>query len=472
MAADRKDLAELEALEAELARRSRWTEWCPQRPHPKQSTFLGLDCLEALFGGAAGPGKSSALLMAALEHVDKQGYSALILRRTFADLSLPGAIMDRSHEWLRGTRATWNGLDKRWTFPSGASLTFGYLDTEKDRYRYQSAEFQFIGFDEATQFPENWYRYLLSRLRRVAGSNVPLRARLGSNPGGIGHAWVHRRFVESTSPERRFVPAVLTDNPHLDVDEYRKSLAQLDETTRRQLEDGVWVQDSSGLVYRPATCVAVLPEGEWTYMLGIDFGIRDSCAYVVGGWRKHDRTFYVVESMKENDKTVTESAERVKEYQTRYKFSRIVGDLGGMGAAFGVEFQRRHGIPIEAAEKVGKLGYIALMNGAIERSEVAILERTNRALLKEWAELPWADETRQKESAGFDNHLADASLYLWRAAWAFLQHPLDEKPKTVEDVIRADTAAIWARHDAEQHRNRDQDYDVGHKLFASEDDYA
>src|SRR5882724_12911124 len=136
----------------------------PHKPSPKQAEFLELDCLEALYGGAAGGGKSSALLMAALQYVHVPGYAALLLRRTFADLSLPGAIMDRAHDWLQGTGAVWHGQDKRWTFPSGATLTFGYCETARDVYRYQGMEVQFVGVDELTQWPEQSYRYLLSRL--------------------------------------------------------------------------------------------------------------------------------------------------------------------------------------------------------------------------------------------------------------------------------------------------------------------
>src|SRR4051812_7334087 len=100
----------------------RLTRWIPHYPHPPQEAFLSLDCREAMYGGAAGGGKSDALLMAALQYVDVPGYSALILRRTFPDLALPGAIMDRSKEWLHGTDAHWNENERRWTFPSGATL--------------------------------------------------------------------------------------------------------------------------------------------------------------------------------------------------------------------------------------------------------------------------------------------------------------------------------------------------------------
>jgi predicted phage terminase large subunit-like protein len=217
----------------------------PQAPTAPQARFLALNCREALYGGAAGGGKSSALLMAALQYVDVPGYAAIIFRRTFADLALPGAIMDRAKDWLIGRPGVaWNDNDKRFTFSCDggvATLTFGYLDTDRDRFRYQGAEFQFIGWDELTQFPESSYRYLLSRLRRCAGVTVPLRVRAASNPGGVGHEWVRQRFItEGPSGGRVFVPARLADNPHLDRTEYAKSLSELDPVTRAQLLDGDW----------------------------------------------------------------------------------------------------------------------------------------------------------------------------------------------------------------------------------------
>jgi predicted phage terminase large subunit-like protein len=213
--------------------------------------FLCLQGSEALFGGAAGGGKSSALLMAALQYADVPGYRAILFRRTFADLALPGALMDRAHDWLAGTAARWNERDKTWLFPSGATLTFGYLEHENDKYRYQGAEFQFIGFDELTQFSEPQYRYLFSRLRKLVGHAVPLRMRAASNPGGIGHEWVKQRFlVEGKENGRVFVPARLDDNPHLDRAAYVRSLEKLDPVTRAQLLAGDWNARQEGGLFK------------------------------------------------------------------------------------------------------------------------------------------------------------------------------------------------------------------------------
>lgn len=230
-----------------------WSEYIPHVPTPKQHAFLWLDVREAFFGGAAGGGKSDALLMAALQYVHVPGYAAIIFRKSYTDLSLPGAIMTRAQEWLLGTDAKWNDNDKEFVFPSGAKLNFSYLQRPNDKYRYQSAEFQFIGWDEMTQFAEDDYTYLLSRLRRPSAGplkQVPLRSRGAANPGGVGHIWVKKRFVDGRSPERIFIPSSLDDNPHLDQESYEQSLALLDPITHAQLRHGDW---------------AIRPPGLWTF---------------------------------------------------------------------------------------------------------------------------------------------------------------------------------------------------------------
>jgi len=206
--------------------------------------------------------------MGALQYVDQPGYAALLLRKSFTDLALPGAIMDRAFGWLNGTDAEWNERDHRWTFPSGAVLQFGYLERAKDRFRYQSAEFQYVGFDELTQFEIDEYLYLFTRVRRLAGSRTPLRVRAASNPGGIGHEWVRQRFIptlrtdeltgesridyprDETGRRRPFIPAKLADNPSVDRAEYTKSLWKVDPTLRKQMLDGDWTAAKPGTKFK------------------------------------------------------------------------------------------------------------------------------------------------------------------------------------------------------------------------------
>ena len=241
----------------------------PYAPSAKQAAFLALTCDEALYGGAAYGGKSIALLMAALQFADVPGYNALIVRRSLADLELPDGLIDISKDWLSGTGATYNGNKHQWTFPSGATLTFGYLAHYGSETRYKSSQLQFIGFDELTEFPwEEQYEYLFSRLRRntqavgaapdgTAMADVPLRVRGATNPGGVGMTWVKRRFVDPATAIAPFLPSKMTDNPGADED-YANSLAKLSEVERKRLQDGDWdVVEMPGALWK-------FKDFEWT----------------------------------------------------------------------------------------------------------------------------------------------------------------------------------------------------------------
>lgn len=239
-----------------LAHRLMSSPWTPKkwRPHPKQLAFLLDESREALYGGAAGGGKSEALLAGASMYVDYPAYSAILFRKTHTDLAQPGALMDRAHEWWHNTKARWDGTNKIWRFPSGAKVALAYMKNPNDHLRYQGAEYQFVGFDELTQFPETQYRYVgLSRMRRLTGSPIPLRLRGGTNPGGPGHLWVKSRFIDPWrlgNAVRPFYPATIDDNPSLNRDEYIESLEGLHPTVREQLLRGDWDVRDPGDYFR------------------------------------------------------------------------------------------------------------------------------------------------------------------------------------------------------------------------------
>ena len=257
--------------------RPRLTTYIPHEPTPTQRAFLVLPHREAFFGGAAGGGKSDALLMAALQYVDVPGYAALLLRRQLVDAKQPGSIIFRAREWLAPTDAIWRGDESTWYFPSGATLKFGKLLNMADALSYQGTEFQFIGGDELTQLDELCWDYVTGRLRRkrcpihrreydpycricdMTGylSIVPLRIRTASNPGGPGHAWVKKRYGIERQPGlvnsagrplyqgrikgRPHIPSFVEDNPFLDQEAYLETLSSLvDPVTREQLLAGNW----------------------------------------------------------------------------------------------------------------------------------------------------------------------------------------------------------------------------------------
>ena len=276
-------------------------------PHPVQQVFLGTNVEEVMYGGAAGGGKSDALLMAALQYVDVPGYSALILRRTWPDLNAPGAILDRAKTWFHDTDAKPRDGGRIWEFPGGGRIHFGTMQYERDKHKYQSAEYQFVGVDELTHFEETMYNYMFSRIRRPqisclncntnlkayrnqAGSlyykhttslgkatckqafadpkvinqyppsakdglsifDVPLRMRSATNPGGVGHLWVKAHFItpETRKKEAVFIPARLVDNPSLDQESYEKNLMHLSPLDRERLLNGDWDVNDEGAYFR------------------------------------------------------------------------------------------------------------------------------------------------------------------------------------------------------------------------------
>lgn len=268
------------------------SEYIPVQPFDKQLAFILLPNREALYGGAAGGGKSEALLMAALQYVHVPGYAAIIFRRTLSDLKQPSSLIDRANRWLANTRAKWNGDEHCWYFPTRevdgseghpAKLAFGYIGESNAYTRYQSAEYQYIGFDEVTQHTEADFTYMFSRIRKTVcpkhgtkdgkpnyqpdcklcqiRKSIPLRMRAATNPGGVGHEWVRTRYAiepagdinlwevpedDTTvqwvgkNPDRPFIQSSYRDNPMLDQEEYEKNLDQLSSLDRARLKFGNW----------------------------------------------------------------------------------------------------------------------------------------------------------------------------------------------------------------------------------------
>lgn len=202
--------------------------------------------------------------MSALQYVCVPGYSALLLRQTYPQLAGPDGFIDRCNAWLAGSGARYSITNKRWTFPSGATLSFDHCERDDDRYKFQSFAYHFVGVDELTQWKtDRVYRYVgFSRVRKpsqndslaacpncgMTAADIPLRTRAATNPGGPGNNWVYERFILNKGPERKFMPSRITDNPSLDAEAYIKGLNELDSVERARLLDGNWdIREEGGL---------------------------------------------------------------------------------------------------------------------------------------------------------------------------------------------------------------------------------
>lgn len=237
------------------------------KPQAKQAQFMSRPEYECLYGGAAGGGKSDALLVEALRQTDNPNYRALILRKTYPQL---GELIDRSQSLypLCFPRARYNDSKYVWIFPSGAKIYFGAMQHSKDRTNYQGKRYDFIAFDELTHFTWDEYSYMFSRNRPskkpTSAKKTRVYIRATANPGGIGHGWVKERFISAAPPmtpirqsvqvrmpdgsmatmtqERIFVPATVFDNDILlrDDPQYLARLALLPEKERNALLYGDW----------------------------------------------------------------------------------------------------------------------------------------------------------------------------------------------------------------------------------------
>src|SRR4029079_7529769 len=168
------------------------------QPHPRQAEFLGLNCEEALYGGAAGGGKTEALLLWLAQGITVPGYSAVFFRRTYAQLAKSNdSPLTKSHDLFRPLGGKYKDSDDRWKLHSSDAIEFGHLQHEMSVMDYQGPAYHRVAFDELTQFSEAQYTYLFSRMRMRKDFPVRMGVRAASNPGGPGHSWVKARFITS-----------------------------------------------------------------------------------------------------------------------------------------------------------------------------------------------------------------------------------------------------------------------------------
>src|SRR5215470_492472 len=222
------------------------------RAFPRQKQFHESRAKYRLFGGAAGPGKTTALLWEAIGHATEvEGCDTLLLRRTYPELET-SLLAEFRRSVPRALYKSYNESKHVITWNNGSTTRFGYCRNENDVYRYQGAEFLFIGIDELTHFTLKQWQFLTSRNRCPVRGSRPCMAG-ATNPGNIGHAWVKALWVDKVAPpgfERAelydpsdydFIPARLEDNPIYANDAgYRRTLETLPEHLRRAFLDGDW----------------------------------------------------------------------------------------------------------------------------------------------------------------------------------------------------------------------------------------
>ncbi len=232
------------------------------QPQPRQAEFMSRPEYEALYGGAAGGGKSDAIVAEALRQVDNPNYRAIIFRKTYPQCR---ELIIKSLRIYSAAYpdAVYNGTEHYWRFPSGAKIYFGSMNNSTSYLQYQGLSYSFIAFDELTHFTREEYEYLITR-NRADGPGLRVYIRATANPGGVGHGWVKQRFIDASEPNvpyyaeteitdnmgrkmkvrrsRVFIPSSVFDNPALlkaDPD-YIARLALQPDALSRALLYGDW----------------------------------------------------------------------------------------------------------------------------------------------------------------------------------------------------------------------------------------
>jgi len=305
------------------------------RPHKRQEVFSSLPdtIFEALYGGAAGGGKSEELLMLPIIRgfYKEPRFKGILFRRTYPELE--SEIILRSREWYPLTGAKYNEERKRWTFPSGAIMRFGHAEYEEDVRKYDTDEYNYMAFDELTSFTEFMYTYLSKTRCRSSSNRLPAIVRSATNPGNVGHAWVRDYFIKpapfgsiikdnKTKLKRIFIQSFAEDNPYLMENDpgYVNRLDSLPEAERQAKRFGHW-DTFEGQVfddYRelpnvsknepPNACHLVKPfkiPDWWLKFLAIDWGYAAMTIGLWGALSPDDRLYIYREYSIKEAKTST-----------------------------------------------------------------------------------------------------------------------------------------------------------------------
>ena len=244
---------------------------------------------EVLFGGARGGGKTDALVAYMILRASKYAKSNhLILRREWVDLIKAGGAVSRMQEFV-GEKWAWHGQYRRFTAPNGSTVEFGHCKEEEDRRQYQGAQYHTVGFEEATQFTDSQYFSITGSLRS-SRMDIPTRLRLTGNPGGVGHGWVKKRFIDpfpsgnvtvkekDTGLTLAFIPSRVFDNMALTNADprYIARLKALPDALKKAWLNGSWdvFEGQVFTEFDPAVHVLVphkIPD-DWRRIVAIDYG--------------------------------------------------------------------------------------------------------------------------------------------------------------------------------------------------------
>lgn len=424
----------LEGLPSQLAEEAKEEVIFKANEGP-QEDFLAAAETDVLYGGAAGGGKSYAMLVDPLRYAHRAAHRGLIIRRSMPELR---ELIDKSRELYPKAfpGCKYKEVEKLWNFPSGAKIEFGFLERDADVYRYQGQAYSWIGFDEITHLPTEFsWNYLASRLRTTDSEIIPYM-RCTANPGGVGASWVKKRYIDPELPDtsfegedgltRKFIPARLQDNPFLAKDgRYEKMLQALPPTQRQQLLEGNWdvAEGAAFTEFSPPEHVIIPFEIplHWERVKGIDYGYASESACIWGAVDPSDGTLLIYRELYRKGLLGTELAEMLTNMEMADPFS-VPGVLdtacwsrtGTTGPTVGETLQRA-GHKLRRADKNRVQGKIQIHEYLkIKQSGRPRLQIFNTCpnLIRELQSIPLDKSNPEDVNTHASDHAYDALRYL------------------------------------------------------------
>lgn len=359
--------------------------------------------------------------------------------------------------------ASFNEITLTVTMPNGS---IGYLagaDAKPDEMqKFLGQAYRLVVIDESASFKQD-LREMVYEILKPAMADLRGTICMIGTPGKVPRGL----FYDITTGEEKGWSVhkwTAKDNPHM-KDKIAEEMGDLVKSNPFVVETpfyqrmylNQWVRDINNLVYKfneDRNLIDIIPQSllPYIYILGVDLGFNDDSAFTVLCFNEHDPTLYIKQTHKRPGMDITDVANEIKRLMTLHTFQSI--EIDGANKQAVEEIRRRHGLPLNTADKREKAEFIDIFNSELIRGEIKLVRNQCDTVIEEWQELIWdIKNVKRVEHSGCANHNADSTLYAWRKAYAYRsQRPEPKKAPTSDEYMKE-----WLKKESEKHMNQKEE---------------